>query len=66
MSYNCANFKANKQDSNNFNIGSSFSKYPDIDGETLSQKSTCDKYKWAKQYAVSWEGLSYGVSMDCS
>lgn len=48
---------------NKFNIGSSgntVKKYPDV-----SQKSTCDKYKWAKQYAVSWEGLSYGVSMDC-
>lgn len=51
---------------NNFNVGSSFSKYPDIEGETLTQKSTCDKYKWAKENEVSWEGLSYGVSMDCS
>lgn len=41
-------------------------KYPSLDSETLTQKSTCDKYKWAKENAVSWEGLSYGVSMDCS
>jgi hypothetical protein len=34
-------------------------------GETLTQKSTCDKYKWAKENDISWEGLSYGVSMDC-
>jgi len=46
---------------NNFNIGSSsVTEYPDV-----SQKSTCDKYKWAKEKEVSWEGLSYGVSMDC-
>lgn len=38
--------------------------YPD--NETLTQKSTCDKYKWAKEKEVSWEGLSYGVSMDCA
>lgn len=46
---------------NDFNVGSSVKKYPDI-----TQKSTCDKYKWAKEKEVSWEGLSYGVSMDCS
>jgi hypothetical protein len=50
---------------NDFNVGTSDSKYPDVDGETLTQKSTCDKYKWAKEKEVSWEGLSYGVSMDC-
>lgn len=50
---------------NNFNIGTwEESIYPNND-QLLAQKSTCDKYKWAKQYAVSWEGLSYGVSMDC-
>lgn len=52
---------------NGFNEGSSgVTEYPDVDGETLTQKSTCDKYKWAKEKEVSWEGLSYGVSMDCS
>ena len=46
---------------NGFNEGSSsVTEYPDV-----SQKSTCDKYKWAKEKEVSWEGLSYGVSMDC-
>ena len=52
------------ESNNNFNIGSSgntVKEYPDV-----SQKSTCDKYKWAKDKEVSWEGLSYGVSMDCS
>ena len=52
------------ESNNGFNEGSSgntVKQYLDV-----SQKSTCDKYKWAKQYAVSWEGLSYGVSMDCS
>jgi hypothetical protein len=34
--------------------------------ETLTQQSTCDKYKWAKEKKVSWEGISYGVSMDCA
>jgi len=59
--YNAANDMC--KSNNNFNIGSSantVTEYLDV-----SQKSTCDKYKWAKQYAVSWEGLSYGVSMDC-
>ena len=49
---------------NDFNIGSSgntVTEYLDV-----SQKNTCDKYKWAKDKEVSWEGLSYGVSMDCS
>ena len=32
----------------------------------VTQKTTCDKYKWAKENEISWEGLSYGVSMDCS
>ena len=49
------------ESNNNFNVGNSDSKYLDV-----SQKSTCDKYKWAKAKEVSWEGLSYGVSMDCS
>jgi len=48
------------ESNNGFNVGSSDSKYSDV-----SQKSTCDKYKWAKDKEVSWEGLSYGVSMDC-
>ena len=51
---------------NNFNVGNSkFTKYPSDDNITLTQKSNCDKYKWAKENAISWEGLSYGVSMDC-
>ena len=59
--YNAANDMCKSK--NNFNIGSSentVTEYPDV-----SQKSTCDKYKWAKEKEVSWEGLSYGVSMDC-
>lgn len=39
--------------------------YPLLDSETLSQKSNCDNYKWAKKNEISWEGLSYGVNMDC-
>lgn len=52
------------ESNNDFNEGSPgniVTAYPDV-----SQKSTCDKYKWAKDKEVSWEGLSYGVSMDCS
>ena len=49
------------ESNNGFNEGSSkVTEYPDV-----SQKSTCDKYKWAKNKEVSWEGLSYGVSIDC-
>ena len=62
--YNATTDKCDSK--NNFNVGISYSIYPDVDGETLTQKSTCDKYKWAKEKEVSWEGLSYGVSMDCS
>lgn len=46
------------------NVNNSY--YPLLDDETLTQKSDCNKYKWAKDNAISWEGLSYGVSMDCS
>ena len=68
--YNAANDMC--ESNNGFNEGKlkpkdseDFVIYPD-NGETLTQKSTCDKYKWAKDKEVSWEGLSYGVSMDCS
>jgi len=44
-------------DSNNY--------YPSNPGETLTQKSSCEKFKWAKDNEISWEGLSYGVSINC-
>lgn len=39
--------------------------YPSNIDETLTQKSKCDNYKWAKENGISWEGLSYGVNMNC-
>jgi len=40
--------------------------YPEDIDIKLSQKSNCDNYTWAKNNNVSWEGLSYGVNIDCS
>lgn len=53
-------------ESNDINNGTStkFSIYPDED-KKLSSITKCEKYSWAKTNGISWDGLSYGVSMDC-
>jgi len=40
-------------------------KYPTELDVKLTEKSNCDNYNWAKTNGISWEGLSYGVSMKC-
>lgn len=60
------NSLTDKCDSSSSNLGileESESFYPsDL---KLSQKSKCDKYKWANQNNISWDGLTYGVSISC-
>lgn len=32
----------------------------------LSEMTKCENYNWATTNSVSWDGLSYGVHIDCS
>ena len=55
-----------KSNGNVNNKNGTITYYPSIDSsQKLSDFSKCIKYKWAKENNISWDGLSYGVSMDC-
>lgn len=51
--------------SNNMNNGpdNNISIYPSL--KKISQLSKCEKYNWATTNQISWDGLTYGVNMDC-
>ena len=38
--------------------------YP-TNNEKLTSVTSCDKYNWATDKNISWDGLTYGVSMNC-
>ena len=43
-----------------------YKNYPsDTSGLKLSDLTRCDKYKWANENGISWDGLSYGISLNC-
>jgi hypothetical protein len=55
----------NKCDSNGFNRGkNNVSIFPEND-INLSDKTKCEKYKWAVENEISWDGLTYGTSLNC-
>ena len=34
-------------------------------GQYIGAKGTCEKYKWANTNQVSWDGITYGTSLNC-
>ena len=34
-------------------------------GKYIGEKGTCEKYKWSHDNGVSWDGITYGTSLNC-
>jgi hypothetical protein len=59
------NLLNNKCDSNGYNLGNEkFSFFPENE-INLSDLTKCQKYKWAVENEISWDGLTYGTSLNC-